>query len=196
MGEGRVGKSSIGNKWTTGKFDSQQRSTVAAAFFNKAIMYEGKNIDIRLWDTAGQEEFHSLTPIYYKDAHLALLVYSVTDTASFDRMIQWKKELHQSRGENIKVVIAANKIDLTNQRVISTQQGVDFAKSINCPLFEVSAKSGEGIDLLFQNIAKILAELPQSSLKTPTRGGKMGLQVVNGNDEAVESNEGKSKGCC
>jgi len=194
IGEGRVGKSSIGNKWSYGKFDSQQRSTIAVGCFQKTVnTSDGKAIDIRLWDTAGQEEYHSLTPIYYKDAHLALIVYSVTDTTSFERMVQWKKELDQSRGTDIKIVIAANKIDLVQHRVVTQKQGLDFATSINVPIFEVSAKTGESIDLMFQNIAKILSEIPQQGVKHQ-RTGKMGLMVV-GNDsqEAVEKKNG---GCC
>lgn len=193
LGEGRVGKSSIGNKWQNGTFDPQRRSTVAAAFFQKTIVSNGKNIDIQLWDTAGQEEYHSLAPIYFKDAHAALLVYSVTDATSFDRMMQWKNELVMARGENIKLIIAANKIDMVSQRVISQQQGMDFATKIGCPIFEVSAKTGEGIDVLFQTLAKILSELPQKGAGGPRRTGRVGLQVINGEEEAPPKKDG---GCC
>lgn len=194
LGEGRVGKSSIGNKWHSGTFDSQRRSTVAAAFFQKSVLCQGKNVDIQLWDTAGQEEYHSLTPIYYKDAQAALLVYSVVDSASFDRMMQWKNELVMTRGENIKIIIAANKIDMVQQRVITPQQGIDFASKVGCQIFEVSAKTGEGIDMLFQALAKTLLEIPQKKTG-PTRGGKVGLQVINGNNDQAQENQSKG-GCC
>ena len=194
LGEGRVGKSSIGNKWQSGTFDPQRRSTVAAAMFQKSVMFQGKNIDIVLWDTAGQEEYHSLAPIYFKDAQAAILVYSVTDSTSFDRMMQWKNELVMSRGENIKLIIAANKIDMVSQRVISPQQGSDFAKKVGCPLFEVSAKTGEGIEMLFYELAKVLYSIPQKS-HGARRQGKVGLQVINGAEEAKENSQDK-KGCC
>ena len=193
LGEGRVGKSSIGNKWQNGTFDPQRRSTVAAAFFQKSMMVNGKTIDIVLWDTAGQEEYHSLAPIYFKDAQAAILVYSVTDSTSFDRMMQWKNELVMSRGENIKLIIAANKIDMVSQRVISPQQGSDFAKKVGCQIFEVSAKTGEGIDFLFQALAKTLSEIPQKN-HGARRQGKVGLQVINGEDEVKEVSK-DSGGC-
>ena len=193
LGEGRVGKSSIGNKWQNGTFDPQRRSTVAAAFFQKSVIVGGKTIEIVLWDTAGQEEYHSLAPIYFKDAQAAILVYSVTDSTSFDRMMQWKNELVMSRGENIKLVIAANKIDLVSQRVISSQQGVEFATKVGCPIFEVSAKTGEGIEMLFASLAKILSEIPLQKNNVGKRHGKVGLQVINGDDEVEEKN---SKGGC
>ena len=196
LGEGRVGKSSIGNKWANGTFDPSRRSTVAAAFFQKSVMCQGKTIDIVLWDTAGQEEYHSLAPIYFKDAQAAILVYSVTDATSFDRMMQWKNELVMSRGENIKLVIAANKIDMVQQRVISQQQGLDFANKVGCQIFEVSAKSGEGIEMLFQSLAKTLNEIPVQKSHGAKRQGKVGLQVINGEDEVKESSAKDKGGCC
>ena len=193
LGEGRVGKSSIGNKWMNNTFDPNRRSTVAAAFFQKSVICGGKTVDIVLWDTAGQEEYHSLAPIYFKDAQAAILVYSVIDANSFERMMQWKKELVMSRGENIKVVIAANKIDMPSQRVITPQQGAEFAQKIGCPIFEVSAKTGQGIDMLFQSLAQILVTIPVQK-NTSRRQGKVGLQVINGEEEVKEAE--KSGGCC
>ncbi|EAY17595.1 Ras family protein [Trichomonas vaginalis G3] len=194
LGEGRVGKSSIGNKWQSNTFDPQRRSTIAAAFFQKTVICQGKNVDIQLWDTAGQEEYHSLAPIYYKDAQAALLVYSVIDSTSFERMMQWKNELVNTRGENIKLIIAANKIDMVSQRVITPQQGLDFANKVGCQIFEVSAKTGEGIDMLFQALAKTLLEIPQKKSATH-RSGKVGLQVINGNNQEAEENNSTGCGC-
>ena len=194
LGDGRVGKSSIGNKWQNDTFDPQRKSTVAAAFFRKSVFVNGKAIDIQLWDTAGQEEYHSLAPIYFKDAQAAILVFSVTDATSFDRMMQWKNELAMSRGENIKLIIAANKIDLQSQRVISPQQGIDFARKVGCQIYEVSAKTGEGIEMLFQALANILSEIPLNKSHSSRRQGKVGLQVVNGEEEVKPQTNDKS-GC-
>jgi small GTP-binding protein len=99
LGEGRVGKTSISLQRSEDRFEQTIRSTVAAAFFQKTVTTKSERaINIMLWDTAGQEEVHSLAPIYYKDTHAALLVYSVVDQPSFDRMVQWRNELISSRG--------------------------------------------------------------------------------------------------
>jgi small GTP-binding protein len=193
LGEGRVGKTSIGRRWSEDRFDPGTRSTVAAAFFQKNVTTKnGKSINIMLWDTAGQEEFHSLAPIYYKDAHAALLVFSVVDRTSYDRMVQWRNELFSSRREDIKFVVVGNKIDLKD-RVIETKMGEQFARENNAHYFEVSAKTGQGIDLLFVHVAELLAKLPVPagpSLATK-RSSKVGIQVVNG-----EENTAPKNGCC
>ena len=192
LGEGRVGKTSIGKRWAQGKFEQGTRSTVAAGFFQKSVFVDSKTIDIQLLDTAGQEEYHSLAPIYYKDAHAAILVFSCTDQKSFERTQQWKKELNLSRGDDIKLFIVANKIDLSKDRVVTTEQGENYARSINCPYFEVSAKSGQGIETLFNQVAQTLSQIPLAASKK-TRS-KVGLEVVNGDQQANPQN--KKDGCC
>ena len=190
LGEGRVGKTSIGKRWVEGKFDSGTRSTVSAAFFQKTVQYSTRSFDIQLWDTAGQEEFHSLAPIYYKDAQAAILVFSVTDSKSFERMQQWKKELNASRGDTIKIIICGNKIDLPSQRCVKTEDGEKIAKDFGSQYFEVSAKTGEGIDNMFMHLAEILSTIPLTN-SGPTRRSHTSLQVV----DAVEKDNSKG-GCC
>ena len=190
LGEGRVGKTSIGKRWVEGKFEAGTRSTVSAAFFQKKVQFGTKSFDIQLWDTAGQEEFHSLAPIYYKDAQAAILVYSVIDSKSFERMQQWKKELHASRGDAIKIVICGNKIDLQSQRCVKIEDAENVAKQFGAQHFEVSAKTGEGIETMFLHLTEILSTIPLAN-SGPTRRSHTSLQVV----DAVEKEE-KSGGCC
>jgi small GTP-binding protein len=191
LGEGRVGKTSIGRRWAENKFEQTTRSTVAAAFFQKSVQVkDGRMLNIMLWDTAGQEEFHSLAPIYYKDAHAAILAFSVVDQRSFDRMVQWKNELISSRGENIKLVVVGNKIDMTKDRCIKPEQGEAIAEANRAKYFEVSAKTGQGVDLLFAHVAELLASLPTQTQSLAKRSSKVGLQVVNGEDQPPQ------KGCC
>lgn len=188
LGEGRVGKTSIGKRWTEGKFEAT-RSTISAAFFQHSVQTGKKVINIQLWDTAGQEEYHSLAPIYYKDAQAAILVYSVTDSKSFEKMQQWKKELTASRGDNIKIILCGNKIDLQSQRVVTLEQAEAIAKQYNTQHYEVSAKTGQGIDLMFLKLAEQLSTIPLANTG-PTRKSHASLQVVNGEEKQ------QKRGCC
>jgi small GTP-binding protein len=192
LGEGRVGKTSIGKRWAEDTFDSATRSTVAAGFFEKVIVAkDGRSLKIMLMDTAGQEEYHSLAPIYYKDAHAALLVFSIIDEGGFQRMQQWRNELISSRGPDIKIIVVGNKLDLAKSRVVTQEAAERFAQTIGSPYFEVSAKTGQGIDLLFAHLGETMAKLPTPERgPAPKRGTKMGLQIVNGEEEE------QKKGCC
>lgn len=193
LGEGRVGKTSIGKRWVTSQFDPMVKQTVTAAFFEKTIEVNGKSINVHLWDTAGQEEYHSITPIYYKGSNAALLVYSVIDRKSIERAAQWKKELVSSQGNDIVTIVVANKIDMVKDRCISEEEGKKFAESINSPYFEVSAKTGDGIQRLFDCLGNSLSKIAIASNKGQGRrpGARSGLRV-----EEHEEVEDKPSGCC
>src|SRR5438874_1427019 len=111
LGEGRVGKTSMLQRFLNQTFDETQPSTVNASMYAKTQMdVNGQFVDFAMWDTAGQEKFHALGPIYYRDAHGAVLVYDITDKDSFTKVRSWLKELHQVVGEGIAVCVVANKI--------------------------------------------------------------------------------------
>lgn len=104
-----------------------------------------REAQLSIWDTAGQERFHSLGPIYYRDAKGALLVYDITDRSSFDRVKKWTKELRKMVGDSTKICIAivGNKLDLERQsRVVESEEAQKYAKSVGASFSEVSAKTG------------------------------------------------------
>lgn len=193
LGEGRVGKTSIGTKFCQGTFDASQRSTVKAGLFTKQVETSHGLIQLNLWDTAGQEEYHAVAPIYYKGAQAAILCYSVTDEKSFDRMVQWHRELSQIAGD-VKVVVVANKIDLASQRVIPSSRGVEYAQSIGCNHFEVSAKTGEGIEMLFKYLTEELAK-SMAPASRPGRGrkGRSLVVVEGGGSEQTSQSQSQSQ---
>ena len=150
---------------------------------------------MHLWDTAGQEEYHAVAPIYYKDAQAALLVYDVTNQISFDRMVQWHRELTQIRGDQVKIVCVANKIDLSDKRVIPASKGAQFAQSIGCPHFEVSAKTGEGIDMLFRHLTETLVKSsPQRAPVHPNKRGGRAVKLIVQEAEDEENRLNQEKG--
>lgn len=91
LGEGRVGKTSVTLRYVTGEFSATQESTIAANFLEKRVNIGKRQVLLELHDTAGQERFHSLAPIYYRGAEGALIVYDITDPSTFQRAEKWVK---------------------------------------------------------------------------------------------------------
>ena len=87
-----------------------------ASFVKKKINIAGKAVNLAIWDTAGQEKFHALGPIYYRMSNGAILVYDITDEDSFNKVKNWVKELKKMLGGDICLTIAGNKIDLEKDR--------------------------------------------------------------------------------
>ena len=156
VGDTKVGKSCILSRFVQGTFDREMPATIGAAFLTKVITTSNGNVRLQLWDTAGQEKFRSLAPMYYRSAAVAVLVYDVTSKESLDGLEAWAAEIADKAPHNIKLVVIGNKIDLEEERAISTQVGKEFADQLNASLFqETSAKSGEGINEVFNQIADL-----------------------------------------
>ncbi|CAL5094306.1 unnamed protein product [Urochloa decumbens] len=184
LGDGRVGKTSLVLRYVNNVFSDKQEATVQASYLTKRLVVEGVPIMLSIWDTAGQEKFHALGPIYYRDADAALLVYDITDSDTFLRVTKWVKELKQMASKDIVMAIAANKSDLVRLKNIDTQDAVSYAESIGASLFVTSAKAGTGIDNVFSDIAKRLLEKRKNStdgLSAPQP--KKGILIVDDEPE-------------
>ena len=150
-----------------------------------------KLYEIRLWDTAGQEKYRSLTKIFLKDAKIALLVYAIDDENSFKDLDMWLNIVKEINNENIILGIAANKADLYEKAKISDQQGKKYAKKIGASWSSTSSLLDDnGIDGLVD-------ELLEKYLESNMIGGKenrenRGMTLVN---KISEDNE-KGGGCC
>ena len=156
LGEPGVGKTCIINRFSYDKYNDRTVSSISAQFITKTIDIKSVNKSIRyeIWDTAGQEKFHSLAKIFYKDAKVICLVYDITLKESFEKMKSYWYEqevLLNADGQPIFVVVG-NKFDLYEKRQVSDEEALDFAKSIRAIFQYTSAKNASGINELFNNI--------------------------------------------
>ncbi len=90
VGSSGVGKTCIATRYKEGKFESDYKATVGAAYFQKNFGFgDGTQLKLHIWDTGGSEKFKSVAPLYYKDAHAALIVYAIDDEQSFQQVDYW-----------------------------------------------------------------------------------------------------------
>ena len=158
VGDTRVGKSAILSRFTTGSFDPDLTPTIGASYATRNFSSPtGGEIKIHIWDTAGQEKFRSLAPMYYRNANVAILVYDVTSKESFEGLTEWKKEIDAKAPVGIKFVVVGNKID-ARERMVAPEEGMKYARDIKAEFQESSAKSGEGVTAIFEKIANMEIE--------------------------------------
>jgi len=112
LGEAAVGKSSIVLRFVSNEFQPNKEPTIGAAFLTQKCRLEDRVLRYEIWDTAGQERFHSLAPMYYRNAQAAIVVYDVTKATSLEKAKTWVKELQRQANPNIVIALAGNKIDL------------------------------------------------------------------------------------
>ena len=149
LGNSGVGKTSLINRWTTGSWNNTVKPTIGANHQRKTVEFEDKCIDVFVWDTAGQEQFQSLTPLYARSAACAIIAAAINDIQSFESLQTWIDLLKNACETMPPLILAVNKTDMTDKYVlpqgeIETKYGPLFSA-----VFFVSAQTGECVDEAF-----------------------------------------------
>ena len=153
LGDQGVGKSCILNRFMNGTFTEEYQATIGLDFQSKNVQIDNQDIHLLLYDTAGQEKFRSLIPMYTRDANIILLVYEVTSKDSFLHLNHWLNDLTTVKKDEVIFVVVGNKTDLEDKREVSREEGEQFAKDNDYLFAEVSAKDGKGFqDLFYKNL--------------------------------------------
>lgn len=166
VGDSQVGKTCVLTRLTMNTFQTSNPATIGAAYKSYKITTEKGTVELQLWDTAGQEKFKTLAPMYYRSAEAALVFYDITNISSFQSLDSWITEIEEKGGENIRVFVIGNKSDMDSLRVVSKEDAKSLVFSHNCEgYYETSAKTGEGVLDLFIKVAEYANDLQQIQAK-------------------------------
>lgn len=123
IGEAGVGKTSIMSKFVSNTFSEQMQPTIGCDIQSKSMPVDGRQVDVRLWDTAGCERFQTMLPLYYRGCHGAILVYDTTRRDTFNKLKDWLMELENNlTNDNAIVMIVGNKIDKVSLQIPTPNQ--------------------------------------------------------------------------
>jgi len=156
LGEQAVGKTSVITRFMYDTFDNNYQATIGIDFLSKTMFLEDRTVRLQLWDTAGQERFRSLIPSYIRDSSGAIVVYDITNRASFLNTSKWIEDVRSERGNDVVIFLVGNKTDLADRRQVSTEEGEEKAKENGVMFIETSAKMGNNIKGLFKQLAQAL----------------------------------------
>ena len=194
LGNPGVGKTCIISKYVDDTFEEGGESTIGANFMEKVIKRGDKEVLLNIWDTAGQEKFRSMGKHFYKDSYVVCFVYDITNQESLDSLKTiWYQDL-QKYGEKYTVLaVVGNKSDLYEAETTANEdQAKAFAKEINATFILTSAKTGDGIEKLFNTLADQYLS-PEFAPKAEEMIKKRGPSFsINNKDK---KDEGKKK-CC
>lgn len=153
VGESNVGKSSLCARLVDNTFKENINSTIGAQFFNK---FHGSNI-YDIWDTAGQEKYKSLVPLYYRGAHIVILVFDLTSPINAGPLCSYIDEINSLSNDDKDFIIIGNKSDMISQNECEEKMNEikNLLNKYNFPhksFIIASAKTGDGIDKLMNVI--------------------------------------------
>lgn len=199
LGDQSVGKTSIITRFMYDNFDRHYQATIGIDFLSKTMYLEDRTVRLQLWDTAGQERFRSLIPSYIRDSSVAVVVYDVTNRASFLNTSKWVEDVRAERGNDVVICLVGNKTDLGNdKRQVSTEEGEEKATKDDLLFMECSAKAGYNVKSLFRKLA---TSLPGSTDTSNGAGASAGGSGAGGSNlidiklSQAPANLDEVKGC-
>ncbi|MHA1293940.1 MAG: GTP-binding protein [Promethearchaeota archaeon] len=153
-GDGGVGKTSMVHRFVEDTFETDYKSTIGTSIMKKECEFEGLGSKVRfvIWDLAGQAQFKRVRQTYLANAEAGILVFDVTRKDTLDNLLNWFNEISKA-SEGITLILVGNKIDLENDRKVSTEDGKALADKLGLTYLETSAKTGENIDDAFRTLA-------------------------------------------
>lgn len=150
IGDTNTGKTSLIARFSDDKLIENYETTIGIDFSIAKFRLNGTSVRLQLWDTAGQEKFNAITTQYYHRAMGVILVYDVTNQSSFDSIAKWNRAVEQHADPDVVKLLCGNKVDLDEERKVTTEQGRKMAQQIGARFCEVSALESTNVFEAFQ----------------------------------------------
>lgn len=192
IGDSGVGKTTISKKMTDNLINYSECSTIGIDYYSVNTRIDKKNIKLQIWDTAGNERFHNLVKLYFKNNAICYVVFDVCEINSFNNVQMWIDEFkNNSLNKNAVIVIVGNKIDNVKKRIVSNLQGKEMADKNNALYIEVSPKASVGLQRLIEEPLERVFELYNNKVIMPT--DIFGIKDIKGEYKRLNP---KTKTCC
>ena len=170
LGEGKIGKTSLIERYINKTFKSNYIATIGMDIRRKRLEINNKEVDISITDTAGQERFRSITKMFYKGADGILVGFDLTDRNTFEQVNYWISQIEENSSKDypISLVLFGNKCDNVENIKVSEEDIEKLKEKYKLTFYKTSAKDGTNVQNAFQHLTKI-------TLKTRGLLSKIGL---------------------
>ena len=174
IGDSKVGKTSLLYRLKTksGQLPSTT-TTIGVDYHTTMLQVNDAIVNFQLWDTAGQEDFKSITTSFFRSAVAGLLVFDVTNRNSFYHLHEWITEAKANShpDHDIVLLLVGNKADLEAEREVSYDEAENFASQNNMNYIETSAKNGT-------NVQEAAVEMSKTLLSQIEGGQLLGIRSL------------------
>jgi small GTP-binding protein len=158
LGDDSVEKTSLTIRYISGFYLEDLKLTIGVDFYSKTTNYRGKEVKLQIWDFGGEERHRFLLSKYFKRTNAALFLYDITNRLTLDHLPDWIQIIREYSGD-IPIILVGTNLHLQAKREVSKKEGMLIEKKYNFSVFaEVSAKTGQNVDQLFEDVIEILIE--------------------------------------
>ncbi|MHA1577166.1 MAG: GTP-binding protein [Candidatus Thorarchaeota archaeon] len=169
LGDGAVGKTAMTTRFTQDFFEADYKRTIGADFAVKRMELPDidSKVTLQCWDLSGQPRFEFVRQGFYRGARGGLLLYDVTRRRTFLNIDRWKEEAFENTGQEIPIVVVANKIDLVDSRAVAKKDGKTYAKENGFIYVESSALTGENVEEAYMKFCKKMIKESKTRASEP-----------------------------
>ncbi len=197
VGDSGVGKTTLISR-VIDKFNENTISTFGVSYVSKDIDIEGTLVKFDIWDTAGQEKYHSLNRLFYNGTKICIIVYDITNNESFQNVSNfWYKEITNEISDKVIFGLAGNKSDLYSKEEVKEEEASNYAKEKNIIFSLTSSYDNTGVNELFYKLGKMYLNLYHKGIlkNEVTNTGRIVLKQKNNSDTENE-NQINRRTCC
>lgn len=145
VGDSRVGKTCLIARYQENIFSTSFMSTVGMDFIVKNDRIGDRNVNVKIWDTAGQEKFRSLVDSFYVKANGVLLAFDISSRESYDHLDEWYEQIKSKALTDTPIVLIGTKSDLSSKREVDSNEAEKWAKTRGLKYFETTSKHGTNV---------------------------------------------------
>jgi small GTP-binding protein len=169
LGDETAGKTSLTTRYISGFFLDDLKLTIGVDFYSKTTNYNGRKVKLQIWDFGLEERFRFLLYQYCRGANAAFFLYDITNRTTLDKLPDWTRVIRENAGD-IPIILVGTNAHQIEQRVVTREQGVRAVRAYNLSGFiEVSAKTGQNVERLFETITEILFDRHRLEVITDNR---------------------------
>ena len=159
LGDETAGKTSLITRYISGFFLDDHQLKVGADFYSKTTTYDDWRVILQLWNFGGEEQFKFLMRKYSEGADAAIYLYNITIPNSLEHLPDWIQVIRDLAGD-IPIMLVGTEAHLEEERAVTKEQGNQAVHIYNLSGFiEVSSKTGQNVNQLFETITEILFNL-------------------------------------
>lgn len=190
MGSGGVGKSAITVRLVQDRFSTAYDPTIEDSYV-KLLNVDGKSAKLDILDTAGQDDFEAIRETYMRAGNGFIVVFSLTDSSSFDAINNFIKDIRLTSGkEDIPIVACGNKCDLADQRQVEVEEAKQYFESVHVTYFETSASKNINVENAFLAVTRLMRAANPHFQKPESN------EQVKKKDEKATTSSKEGNGCC
>ena len=198
IGDSAVGKTTFISRLID-RFEENAASTFGVSYVTKEIKIDDNLVHFDIWDTAGQEKYHSVNRLFYLESKICIIVYDITNRTSFDNACNfWYKEITNEINDSIIIGLAGNKSDLYSMEEVKDEEAINYAKEKNIIFSLTSSYDNTGVNELFYQLAqKYLYSYHKGIIKKEVKDTN---RIILNNDISINENKDNkniiNKKCC